>query len=83
MQNTAADLHDITAEVDRYITWPGQACGYKIGEIKIKELRQKAANKLGDKFDVKKFHDLLASMGSVPLTILESQVDSFILETSK
>ena len=83
MLNTAADLHDITAEVDRYITWPGQACGYKIGEIKIKELRQKAANKLGDKFDVKKFHDLLASMGSVPLTILESQVDSFILETSK
>ena len=83
MQNTAADLHDITAEVDRYITWPGQACGYKIGEIKIKELRQKAANKLGDKFDVKKFHDLLASMGSVPLKILESQVDSFILETSK
>ena len=81
MQHTATDPHYITSEIDRYITWSGQACGYKIGEIKIKELRQKAVSKLGENFDVRKFHDLVASMGSVPLTILERQRDIFISET--
>ena len=83
MEHTAADPHYITSEINRYITWPGQACGYKIGEIKIKELRQKAASKLGENFDVRKFHDLVASMGSIPLTILERQVDIFISKTLK
>ena len=83
MQHTATDPHYITSEMDRYITWPGQACGYKIGEIKTKELRQKAVSKLGENFDVRKFHDLVASMSSVPLTILERQVDIFISETLK
>jgi len=78
MNNTASDLQDVTSEIDRYITWPGQACGYKIGELKIKELRKKAESKLGNKFNVKRFHDVIVSMGAVPLNILEKQIDAFI-----
>ena len=78
MENTASDLHEVTAEIDQYITWPGQACGYKIGELRIKALRKKAESELGVKFDVRKFHHLVASMGGVPLTFLENEVDVFI-----
>ena len=77
-QNTAMAQTDIIAEVDRYITWPGQACAYKIGEIKIKQLRLKAQEKLGEKFDVKDFHGLILSLGAVPLKVLEEAVDKFI-----
>jgi len=82
-ENTACDMHDITSEIDRYITWPGQACGYKIGEIKIKEIREKAETKLGDKFDLKMFHHTIAAMGGVPLNILESEIDNFIQKYMK
>lgn len=66
------------SEVRRYITLPGQATGYKIGMLKIMELRQKAERKLGAKFDIKSFHDLLIGSGSLPLSILERQVDAWI-----
>ena len=78
LENTASSEEDIISEIDRYITWPGQACGYKIGEIKIKELRCMAENELGNKFDIKKFHDLIASVGGVPLDILENLIKNFI-----
>jgi uncharacterized protein (DUF885 family) len=76
--NSAMPLHDIRAEVDRYIGWPGQALGYKIGELKIRELRAKAERELGDKFDVRKFHDTVLAAGAVPLDLLEKNVDAWI-----
>lgn len=64
-------------EVDRYITWPGQALAYKIGQLKLKDLRQKAAKKLGNAFDLKKFHNIiLESVG--PLSLVEEEVDAWI-----
>jgi uncharacterized protein (DUF885 family) len=66
------------AEVRRYITLPGQATGYKIGMLTIMELRRKAESELGPKFDIKGFHDLLIGSGSLPLSILERQVDGWI-----
>ena len=77
-KHTATDSHTISSEIDRYITWPGQACGYKMGEIKIKELRGLSTEKLGEKFDLKQFHDLVASMGGMPLNILEKQIEIYI-----
>uniref|UniRef100_A0A2C9KGD4 DUF885 domain-containing protein n=1 Tax=Biomphalaria glabrata TaxID=6526 RepID=A0A2C9KGD4_BIOGL len=74
---------EVTNEIDRYITWPGQACAYKIGEIKLKELRQKAQVTLGTQFDMKEFHRCVLSSGSVPLHVLESIVDQFITDLQK
>ncbi|MEY3422287.1 MAG: hypothetical protein RIR48_2590 [Bacteroidota bacterium] len=76
--NTALSLHEVNTEIDRYIGWPAQAVSYKIGEIKIRELRKKAEKELGDKFDIKSFHDLVLSKGSVKLSTLESMVNSWI-----
>ncbi|KAK7115944.1 uncharacterized protein [Littorina saxatilis] len=69
---------EVEIEVDRYLTWPGQACAYKIGELKIKELRQRASSALGDKFDIRDFHSLLLNNGPVPLKVMETIVDDFI-----
>jgi uncharacterized protein (DUF885 family) len=78
--NTALSLHEITTEVDRYISWPGQALAYKMGELKIRELRAKAEEALGSRFDVRAFHDAVLANGSVPLGVLEEQIDAFIAE---
>ena len=76
--NTALSRLNITNEVDRYINWPGQACAYKIGELKIRELRQRSETRLGPRFDLRAFHDVVLGAGSIPLTILEKRVDYWI-----
>lgn len=76
--NTALSLHNVTTEIDRYISWPGQALSYKIGELTIKRLRAKAETALGDKFNIRRFHDAVLASGSVPMSILEQQIDDFI-----
>jgi uncharacterized protein (DUF885 family) len=76
--NTALSAANIDAEVNRYISWPGQALGYKIGELKIRELRAKAEQELGTKFDLRRFHDAVLEKGSVPLDVLEAQITAWI-----
>ncbi len=81
--NTALSLHEVTTEIDRYISWPAQALSYKLGELKIKELRAKAAHALGEHFDVRQFHDVVLAQGSVPLPILQEAVDRYLAEAAK
>ena len=78
--NTALSMHNVTTEIDRYISWPGQALSYKIGELTIKRLRAKAEKAMGDKFDIRAFHDAILENGSVPMSILEQQIDDFITQ---
>jgi uncharacterized protein (DUF885 family) len=78
--NTALSLHEIRTETDRYISWPAQALSYKMGELKIQQLRRKAESTLGDRFDVRLFHDAILESGSIPLSVLEDQIDDFIAE---
>ncbi|PHQ76215.1 MAG: DUF885 domain-containing protein [Shewanella sp.] len=76
--NTALSMHNVTTEIDRYISWPGQALSYKIGELTIKRLRVQAEEELGEKFDIRAFHDAILANGSVPMSVLEQQIIDFI-----
>ncbi len=77
-ENTALSLHNIETEVDRYISWPGQALAYKMGELKILELRERAEKALGPRFDLRRFHDAVLENGALPLPALERRIDAFI-----
>ncbi|HEX7183589.1 MAG TPA: DUF885 domain-containing protein [Thermoanaerobaculia bacterium] len=77
---TALPLHEVQTETDRYISWPGQALAYKTGELKIRELRARAEKELGEKFDVREFHDAVLRNGSIPLPVLEKAIDRYIAE---
>ena len=79
--NTALSLHEVNTEIDRYISWPGQALSYKIGELKIRELRNKAKLELKEKFDIREFHERILEYGTVTLSTLERRINKYIEET--
>ena len=81
--NTALSMHEINTEIDRYISWPGQALAYKIGEITIRELRKKAEKELGGNFDIRDFHEIILEKGTVTLPILKKRVNQFIKNKKK
>jgi uncharacterized protein (DUF885 family) len=77
-EHSSVDETNVQRETDRYIAWPGQALGYKIGQLKLLELRQRAEAQLGTRFDVRKFHDLILDSGALPLDVLDTQVTEWI-----
>jgi uncharacterized protein (DUF885 family) len=83
MENTALARHEVETEVDRYISWPGQALSYYLGQMAIQEARAKAEKALGAKFDIRNFHDTVLQLGSVPLPVLAQRIDQFIAEGGK
>lgn len=83
MDNSGRTRDSMTSEIDRYCGTPGQACGYKVGHTEINRLRDKAKNALGAKYDLRVFDDLLVETGSVPLTVLSSEVDRYIAAGGK
>jgi uncharacterized protein (DUF885 family) len=76
--HSATDETDVQTEVDRYIAWPSQALAYKIGQLKILELRDRAKKELGDKFDIKAFHDQVLDSGALPLDVLDERITAWI-----
>ena len=76
--HSAIDEFDVQNETDRYIVWPGQALGYKIGQLKIIELREKAKRELGDRFDIRAFHDEVLGAGALPMNVLEQRINEWI-----
>jgi uncharacterized protein (DUF885 family) len=81
--HTAMDEPNIQTEVDRYIAWPGQALAYKLGQMKILELRERAKQALGSRFDLRAFHDAVLENGALPLDVLETQIDTWIAREKK
>ncbi len=77
-ENSGLSMNNVVSEVDRYITWPGQALAYKIGELKIRELRSKAEKQLGNEFDVREFHDKILENGALPLSVLEEVINTWL-----
>ena len=82
-QNTALSLHEVRTEIDRYIAWPGQALAYKMGELEIVALRRMAEGELGERFDVRDFHDAVLTNGGVTLPVLRRQIEAFIEEVAR
>ena len=78
MQNAGKQEHDVIVEIDRYIVWPGQALAYKIGELKIKELRAYATDELGEVFDIREFHDEVLGRGALPLSVLDANIKNWV-----
>jgi uncharacterized protein (DUF885 family) len=76
--HSAIDEIEVQSETDRYISWPGQALAYKIGQLKILELRDKAQKALGNRFDIRRFHDAVLGAGALPLDVLETRIDAWI-----
>lgn len=76
--HTALSEHEITTEIDRYISWPGQALSYKLGEIRIRDWRARAERELGEAFDLRSFHDTILALGSVPLSVLDETIEAWI-----